>query len=75
LDESELNDVNIVGILHKYHVQRSSFFTVLKTKALEGGNIKKFGLIQSKVPTDSRELTFVESAMAGCHQIYPLIYP
>jgi hypothetical protein len=38
---------------------------VLKTKALEGGNVKKFGLIQSKVPTDSRELTPVESAMAG----------
>jgi transposase len=28
-------------------------------------NVKKFGLIQSKVPTDSRELTPVESAMAG----------
>jgi hypothetical protein len=51
----------VIAIPGNYHVQSSSFFTVLKTKALERGK----NIIQSKVPTDSRELTPVESAMAG----------
>ncbi len=121
-DTIVVEDLNVNGMKKNHHLAKSisdagwsSFFTMLKTKAVSRGkniieigrfdpsskmcshcgyiyelklserswtcprcntrhdrewnaaiNIKRFGLIKTGVPTDSGELTPVESAMAGC---------